>query len=256
MGGEVSAAQIEVQAGGDADVAKASHAVAAGALLDAGVEDVFQRSVILAIGVLLQGVLQNIGHIVQNDISGEVDVAHVPAGPADGGQEGGIGNLQVDAVLPHAPLVHSLHVILGEVIDDVPDGGLDHDLDGVGVQHAVNGDILAVDHHEIGGVHLHVDMGDLAVAEVKVHIGKLAVGPDIVGLLAVRLLDAGLLAQRRGAVCALGKRGDAQQCAENQRDCQPSVELFHNTHSLSFLHVLQSGMGSFFTQRRMILIIT
>ena len=87
MGGQVSAAQIEVQAGGNADVAEASHAMATGALLDTGVEDVFQRSVILAIGILLQRILQGIGHIVQNDVSGEVDIAHVPAGPADGGQK-------------------------------------------------------------------------------------------------------------------------------------------------------------------------
>ena len=132
----------------------------------------------------------------------------------------------------------------------------------------MNGDQRAVNHHEICGVHFHVDVGDHTVAEVKVHIGQLAVGPDVIGQLtvgqldlgqlavrqldlgqlAVRQLDLGLLtvgqlhagplAQRRGVVSTLGERGDAQQDTNDQRDRQPPVDLLHNTFSLRFSHAL------------------
>ena len=249
-------------------VAPASHAAAAGALLDTGVEVIHHGGDILAVLILGQGLLHDLGHLVQQNIGVEVDIAHVPAIPADGSQEERVGALQVDAVLQHAALFNGLHFVVGKVIDDVLDGGLDHDLDGVGVQLAVESHILAVHPGEIGGIHLHVDVGDHTVAEVKVHIGQLAVGPDVIGQLtvgqldlgqlavrqldlgqlAVRQLDLGLLtvgqlhagplAQRRGVVSTLGERGDAQQDTNDQRDRQPPVDLLHNTFSLRFSHAL------------------
>ena len=239
-------------------VAPASHAAAAGALLDTGVEVIHHGGDILAVLILGQGLLHDLGHLVQQNIGVEVDIAHVPAIPADGSQEERVGALQVDAVLQHAALFNGLHFVVGKVIDDVLDGGFDHDLDGVGVQLAVESHILAVHPGEIGGIHLHVDVGDHTVAEVKVHIGQLAVGPDVIGQLtvgqldlgqlAVRQLDLGLLtvgqlhagplAQRRGVVSTLGERGDAQQDTNDQRDRQPPVDLLHNTFSLRFSHAL------------------
>ena len=242
-------------------VAPASHAAAAGALLDTGVEVIHHGGDILAVLILGQGLLHDLGHLVQQNIGVEVDIAHVPAIPADGSQEERVGALQVDAVLQHAALFNGLHFVVGKVIDDVLDGGLDHDLDGVGVQLAVESHILAVHPGEIGGIHLHVDVGDHTVAEVKVHIGQLAVGPDVigqltVGQLAVRQLDLGLLtvgqlhagplAQRRGVVSTLGERGDAQQDTNDQRDRQPPVDLLHNTHSLRFSHALHRTAWRFF----------
>ena len=242
-------------------VAPASHAAAAGALLDTGVEVIHHGGDILAVLILGQGLLHDLGHLVQQNIGVEVDIAHVPAIPADGSQEERVGALQVDAVLQHAALFNGLHFVVGKVIDDVLDGGLDHDLDGVGVQLAVESHILAVHPGEIGGIHLHVDVGDHTVAEVKVHIGQLAVGPDVigqltVGQLAVRQLDLGLLtvgqlhagplAQRRGVVSTLGERGDAQQDTNDQRDRQPPVALLHNTHSLRFSHALHRTAWRFF----------